>query len=249
MTLKPRNRIYCPSHLSLAATVEFDDHDKVHYLASVLRSKVGDAFALFNQNDGEWLGNIVEILKKKITLRINKFLRPSTPAPTLTLIFAPIKNPNASFYMQKAVELGCSSIWPIITKFTVVRSVAADKLKQTALDAVEQSGRFSLPTIIEALTFKYCLSQLSQFDFVYFCDERALSENLFLKILLKTKPGTNDAIIIGPEGGFSEEERQLLLSNKNCIGVSLGTGILRAETAMITALSLHQQCYMRNDKH
>ncbi len=239
---KCRNRIYLKNSLKLGLVIELSEYH-FKYLIKVLRLKPNDYVCVFNQLDGEWIAQIQSVDKKTALIKVCEFMRePPKVTTSLTLIFAPIKNPHASFYVQKATELGVNRIIPVMTTRTIVRDLKIDKLEQVAIEAAEQCNRISIPSI-EPMILLADLARLT-FGKILFCDEREHEMNILEAIL--TEPTVNDAILIGPEGGFNDEERSYLLSLSNSIAVSLGTNILRAETAMITALSAYMLALKHN---
>ncbi|MDF3047950.1 MAG: hypothetical protein K0R73_1068 [Candidatus Midichloriaceae bacterium] len=233
---KFQNRIYLKEKISKNLSIQLDDYH-YRYLSKVLRMKDGDSIAVFNEADGQWHAEIKNVDKRTAYLLICEFLEHPRATPKLTLFFAPVKNPNTSFYIQKATELGVSDIVPIITKRTIVRSLNLEKSRLVALEATEQSERFYTPKIHEAITLKQ-IDQLS-INKIFFCDE-AVTEisNTSIQMIAGAKT-SNDAIIIGPEGGFDNEERAYLRSLPNVVPISLGENILRAETAMIASLAIY----------
>ena len=235
------NRIYCLQSLELGATIDFDG-DIHNYLVKVLRCKVGSKVKVFNAEHGEWLAEVTNVSKKSLTISLLELLKkpPKRQQPTnLTLIFAPVKNPNPSFYIQKATELGATKIVPVITSRTVVRNLNTDKLTKVAIEATEQSERLAVPQIHGEMSLLDLKDKLNITGTIFFFDEDEQNNN-FLKILTTSFDFNDDAILIGPEGGFSDDERATLRTLPNIKSVSLGRNILRAETAMIAALSVYE---------
>lgn len=231
---KYKNRIYLKSSLDLNSTVQLSEYH-FNYLIKVLRLKAGDEICVFNEL-GQWLAQIQDVSKREAYIKIYEFLNAAPKHDArLTLLFAPVKNPNASFYVQKATELGVDAIIPILTKRTIVRTLKSDKLEQVAIEAAEQCERFSVPQILPMMG----IMDIEKLELgrIFFCDERGGAAGI-LDAIAKHKTN-NDAVLIGPEGGFDEEERSYLLSLPNVVPVSLGDNILRAETAMIAALAAY----------
>lgn len=234
MAKKPRNRLYIPSPLVTGASIELSD-EQFNYLIKVLRLKTGYEVAVFNEA-GEWLAHIGEIYKKSASITVSEKITEPRHCKPLTLLFAPVKHPNPSFYVQKATELGVTQIIPIITERTIVRSVNDDKLALIAIEASEQSERFEIPTVSHSIQLMEAIHSIAC-DRILFCDEAEQSRSLLSEIT--EHQFSHDAILIGPEGGFSEEERAALKANPKVVAVSISKNILRAETAMITALGVY----------
>jgi 16S rRNA (uracil1498-N3)-methyltransferase len=217
----------------------------------VLRHGIGDEVHVFNGRDGEWSCMIDTIAGRAVTLRAGTQRRVQlATASDLTLAFSPLKKTRTDFTVEKATELGVSIIQPVITARTQTTRVRADRLQKIALEAAEQTERLDLPIVEEPLTLDALLDGLGDQDALYFCDEagddseekwggetgRALP---FRHVLETARPGAA-IILIGPEGGFTPEERAQLRARENVKPVTLGKNILRAETAAISALTLYQ---------
>ncbi len=231
--MSAEKRIYLESKINHNAIIELSSYH-FNYLIKVMRLKIGDRICVFNQLDGEWLAEVNSIDKKTISIRVCEFLRFTPPEDkNLTLIFAPVKNPSSSFYVQKATELGVDAIVPVLTRRTIVRTLKSDRLEQVAIEAAEQCARISIPKIRPMISL-VDINTIAAGK-IFFCDEKREAEGIIAAI---TKHKTsNDAILIGPEGGFDEDERLYLNSLPNVIPVNLGKNILRAETAMIVAIA------------
>jgi 16S rRNA (uracil1498-N3)-methyltransferase len=218
------------------------DREQSHYLANVMRKKVGDPVALFNGRDGEWACEIAEVQKRLVLVRVTEKIKDQVTEPQLTLAFAPIKKARIDFMAQKATELGVAHLQPIYTRRTIVDRVKTDRLHANAVEAAEQCERLTVPTIAEPIKLEAYLASLPDDQMIMFCDEdksgksahQALAE---LPADQKLRPW---AIIIGPEGGFDDSERDLIRKNPNTIVVALGPRILRADTAAMAAISLWQ---------
>ena len=216
--------------------------DQMHYLLHVLRLGVGAPIAVFNGVDGEYLATIIEAVKKRCAISIKVRLRPQIQCRDLWLLFAPVKKARLDFVAQKASELGVRVIWPVKTDFCQISRVNDDRLAANAIEAAEQTERLD---IAETKPFSSLLTALRHFEnerLLIWCDE-ASAGHPALNIstaLANAPPHEKAAVLIGPEGGFSESERTHLQSRVNCLKVSLGPRILRADTAAISALSCYQ---------
>ena len=216
--------------------------DQMHYLLHVLRLGDGAPIAVFNGVDGEYLATITEAVKKRCSISIRVRLRPQIQCHDLWLLFAPVKKARLDFIAQKASELGVRVIWPVKTDFCQISRVNDDRLAANAIEAAEQTERLD---IAETKPFSRLLTALRHFEnerLLIWCDEASAGHPaLNISTALATAPPHEKAaVLIGPEGGFSESERTHLQSRVNCLKVSLGPRILRADTAAISALSCYQ---------
>lgn len=219
-------RLYISQTLEASQIIQLDK-DQRHYLEKVLRFQPGDYFAGFNQRDGEW-----KILFKKPDYVCMEKLRAPSPTPTSWLAFAPLKNDPMNFLIEKATELGVTNFQPILTDRTNSHRINLEKLTKNACEAAQQCERFDIPHVHEPLPLKNFIKKLPQGIHWYASMERS-EENLSG---LEFPAG----FIIGPEGGWSPEERIILEQNTTLI--SLGKNILRAETAAIVSLSAKIFC-------
>jgi 16S rRNA (uracil1498-N3)-methyltransferase len=217
------------------------DKDQSHYLANVMRVKIGTPVALFNGSDGEWACEIDVIEKRAVTLKVTTQTRAQTPEPDVWLVFAPIKKARIDFMAQKATELGASHLLPIYTRRTIVDRVKIDRLHANAAEAAEQCERVTVPTIGEPVKFTQLMKNWPEERHIMFCDETLSGEAAHEALKkLSAPPKKPWAIFIGPEGGFDDSERDLLKAHPSTVAVSLGPRVLRADTAAMAALSLWQ---------
>ena len=207
------------------------DKSQSHYLTKVMRLKKNDIFSLFNKT-GEWEAKILNITKDFVEFKSTKQLRQKENVQELWLAFSPIKSNYQNFMIQKATELGVSKFLPIIFDRTIVRKINKDRLEKIVIEACEQSNRISIPSIEKAQNLKSFLNSNSMN--LIFTDLN--SDN---KKIEKTKFSDKPiCIIIGPEGDFSEHERQEILSFKGVQALKINDNILRSETAVISAISI-----------
>jgi len=206
---------------------------QAHYLGTVMRQGVGDQLRLFNGTEGEWLARIAAIRKDKATLTVESELRPQAPEPDLWLAFAPLKRDATDFVVQKATELGASALLPVFTERTNTARVNLDRLRATAVEATEQCERLTVPEIHPPVPLATLLANWPRNRALFVAMERDETTPL----LPTDGPA---ALLVGPEGGFSTQDRVLMEKTVACIGVSLGPRILRAETAAIVGLALLQ---------
>ena len=207
------------------------DKSQSHYLTKVMRLKKNDIFSLFNKT-GEWEAKILNITKDFVEFKSTKQLRQKENVQELWLAFSPIKSNYQNFMIQKATELGVSKFLPIIFDRTIVRKINKDRLEKIVIEACEQSNLISIPSIEKAQNLKSFLNSNSMN--LIFTDLN--SDN---KKIEKTKFSDKPiCIIIGPEGDFSEHERQEILSFKGVQALKINDNILRSETAVISAISI-----------
>jgi len=223
-------RLFFKESLSLNLTAKLDKSQS-HYVNKVMRIKVGEVFSLFN-NSGEWEAKILTISKSIVEFNITKQLRQKENVKELWLAFSPIKSNYFNFMIQKATELGVTKFIPIIFDRTIVRKINKERLEKVIIEAAEQSNRINVPSIEEPQSLKDFLSN-EKMDLI-FTDLNSQNK----KIDLDKLTNNPTCVIIGPEGDFSEEEREKILSFKGVQPIKINENILRSETAVISALSI-----------
>lgn len=219
------------------------DPDQSHYLSKVMRCRQDDILSVFNPINGEWQAAITQLEKKTVSITLAHCTRPANDEQLrdVGLIYTPVKYASTAFIAAKATELGVTSIQPVITERAIVRKVQTDKLHHNAIEAAEQCERLSVPDVKEAVGLHALLADYPLHRCLLFCNE-ARDNAPLLDALHSINPKNQQGIdvLIGPEGGFSPAERQLLLSQDYVIPVSIGERVLKADTAMIVALALVQ---------
>ena len=230
-------RLYVEADLAAGAEIAADKA-QAHYLLNVLRLKTGGAILLFNGRDGEWRARIATAGKKSCALLPEERTRAQTSAPDLHYLFAPLKQARLDYMVQKAVEMGAGRLSPVITEFTQVRRVNLQRMRANAIEAAEQCGILAIPEIDEPKPLAERLSDWPSDRHLIFCDEAAPTANP--ADALKALHRAPAAVLIGPEAGFSEAERSVLLARSGVTVLSLGPRILRADTAAVAALALAQ---------
>ena len=223
-------RLFFSNTLSANMTDKLDKPQS-HYLTKVMRIKRNDFFSLFNSY-GEWEAKVLEILKGIVQFKIIKQIRSKESSKEIWLAFSPIKSNYQNFMIQKATELGVTKFLPIIFNRTVVRKINKERLEKIVIEASEQSNRLNVPLIEKAQNLKNFL-KLNSMDLI-FTDLNSDNKKID-KSKLTNKP---ICIIIGPEGDFSETEREEILSFKNVQALKINENILRSETAVISAISI-----------
>jgi 16S rRNA (uracil1498-N3)-methyltransferase len=201
-----------------------------------MRKRIGDSVLIFDGINGEWIASIKEISKKKGMLFCINQTKPQILPPDLWLYFSPLKKVRTDFIIEKATELGVGKIIPVRTEHTNADRISIDRLRAHAREAAEQCGGTYIPKIVELQKLNEVLNNFPMDRKILFCDEELKQSEVKLKNLEKGKW----AILIGPEGGFSEIERNHLRGLKFTHSISLGPRILRADTAVVTAISLWQ---------
>ncbi len=231
-------RLFVDAALAPGETIALE-RSQSNYLGNVLRLSAGGTILAFNGRDGEWEASILG-RKRPDSLNIVAQTRPQDRLPDLAYVFAPLKHARLDYMVQKAVEMGASSLQPVLTRFTQVARVNGERMRANVIEAAEQCGILSLATVTEPVTLDRYLSQRDGERLLVFCDEAAGTSNP-LKAL-QSGPTVSDGIdvLIGPEGGFAEEERAILLQQPRTLRLSLGPRILRADTAAVAALALVQ---------
>jgi len=212
--------------------------EQAHYLTNVMRQGVGDAILVFNGRDGEWRARLTRVGKREVSARVEACTAPQRNPPDLWLIFAPIKKTRTDFIVEKAAELGAARICPVQTAHTNAERIRVDRLQAHAVEAAEQCGGTYVPQVTALERLDRLLDAWPAGRRVMFCDEgRAGASTVLGDLHGQAGPW---AILIGPEGGFSQAERDRLTQLPGAVPVSLGPRILRADTAAVAALALWQ---------
>ena len=228
-------RLFVDHTLGEAQSVPLNK-DQAHYIFSVMRKSIGETILIFDGNNGEWKASIEEISKKSGVLFCIKQTKPQIMPPDLWLFFSPLKKVRTDFIVEKATELGVAKIIPVQTEHTNADRVNLSRLSAHAIEAAEQCGGIYIPKIEELQKINEVLENFPLDRRLLFCDEKLQASEVNLENLKKGKW----AILVGPEGGFSEIERNYLKGLKFTFSISLGPRILRADTAAVTAISLWQ---------
>ena len=215
----------------LADLIDKLDKPQSHYLTKVMRVKENEVFSLFNKN-GEWETKILGISKSIVEFKVTKQLRQKESTKELWLAFSPIKSNFQNFMIQKATELGVTKFLPIIFERTIVRKINKERLEKIVIEASEQSNRLNVPIIEESQNLNNFL-KTDSIDLIF--TDLNSNNNKIDKSKLTNKPV---CIIIGPEGDFSEAEREKILSFKGVQPIKINENILRSETAVISAISI-----------
>jgi 16S rRNA (uracil1498-N3)-methyltransferase len=214
------------------------ERNQSNYLGNVLRLSAGETILVFNGRDGEWQAQI-EGRKRPDNLTIVARTRPQDRLPDIVYVFAPLKHARLDYMVQKAVEMGASMLQPVLTRHTQVSRVNSERMRANVIEAAEQCGILSLANVAEPVALERYLDTREAGRLLVFCDEASDVKNP-VEALRQVSAAEGIDILIGPEGGFAEEERALLLRQPRTLRLSLGPRILRADTAGVAALALVQ---------
>ena len=230
-------RLYIKEPLAQNKIITLDE-EQTHYLKNVIRATQNTPIQCFDNQTGEFSATLISLEKKQGQIQITHQLKKYTPCPDIWLLFAPLKKDKTDFVIEKATELGCRKIQPVITQYTMTKNIRLERYIAQSIEAAEQCRRTDLPEISASKELKEILRTWDKERPLFFMDESLQSKN-FLTIL-KENPSNKAALLIGPEGGFSNEEQETLRSLTFAKGATLGPRILRAETAVAAALSCWQ---------
>lgn len=245
----PEPRLLIDEPLRPGAEIALDEGQARH-VGTVLRLDVGDALRPFNARDGEWRARVSAKSKRGMSVVVEVLLREARATPDLDLLFAPVKRHATDLIVEKATELGVRRIRPVVTQRTIAETVRVDRLQSIAREAAEQTERFDAPEVVDATSLARALDGWDVGRPLIFADESGDEDGKawggetgrakpIAEALLSVK-AERLALLVGPEGGFTPEERRMLRNLPYVVPVSLGPRILRAETAVIAALSVIQ---------
>ena len=233
---KSKTRLFIEKQISENLMIYIKEKQH-HFLKNVLRIKLNDVINVFDGVTGEWRSQVISISKDKTALKIEKKIREPETQPDIWLIFAPIKLFRLNIIIQKATELGVSMLIPCKTEFSNFDKLNYKNLELNAIEAAQQSERLDVPKIGKIINLDKIIKELPDDRALVFCDE---SDSNLPSIYDEMRSNLNNyskwSVIIGPEGGFSNEERELIKKQKNVLRVTLGSRILRSDTAAISSL-------------
>ena len=233
---KSKTRLFIEKKLSLNMMIVIKDKQH-HFLKNVLRCKIGDEISLFDSQTGEWKSRINLINRDNTVLQILKKHRDLKKESDIWLIFSPIKQHRLNIILQKATELGVSKIIPCITNYTDNNFLNFKSLNLNIIEAAEQCNRLTIPILEKKITLDKFLSQYPNDRALIFCNEKYDSNESMYSSIVKIKNNFSKwTLLVGPEGGFSEEEITKINKISNIISISLGKRILRSDTAITAAL-------------
>lgn len=234
--MKTTPRLFLDAALSGGAELPLA-REQAHYLTSVLRLKPGDAVRAFNGRDGEWLAYMADAGKKAASLRIEKKTADAKPPPDIDYLFAPLKHARLDYMVQKATELGARRLRPVITERTIAARVNLERMRANAIEAAEQCNLVHVPEVWEPQKLGAALRDWPDERTLIYCDEMLGAGHPSAALAGLTQPA---AVLVGPEGGFTPEEKRMLSALPFVRAISLGPRIMRADTAAIAALTIVQ---------
>jgi 16S rRNA (uracil1498-N3)-methyltransferase len=228
-------RLLVEGDLAAGSTLELSE-SQTHYLTTVLRLRPGAGVLVFNGRDGEWAASLADVRKRSATLRVEHQTRTQEGGPDIDYLFAPLKRSRLDYMVQKATELGVRCLRPVITERTIAERVNVDRMVANVIEAAEQCGILRVPEVLPPLRLQDILSEWDAARRLIFCDEHHRTSDP-IETLGMLSPGPL-AVLIGPEGGFTNGERERLLAHTFVVPISLGPRIMRADTAAVAVLAL-----------
>jgi 16S rRNA (uracil1498-N3)-methyltransferase len=228
-------RVYLAADLAAGVAIPCT-REQTNYLRNVLRLGTGDLVLVFNGRDGEWQAQLSADGRRDASLVPMRQTRPQQAATDLHYLFAPLKHARLDYMVQKATEMGAARLAPVLTERTVPNRVNLDRMRANAIEAAEQCGILTIPEVAEPRRLEAVLSDWDAGRTLIFCDESAASKDPIAA--LASAAARPVAVLIGPEGGFADSERDMLLAKSFVVPLSLGPRIMRADTAAVAALAL-----------
>ena len=228
-------RLFCEDTLGVGGEIILEK-DQTHYLKNVMRCKINDRVIVFDNTTGEYVAKIINIHKKFVNIQILEKTKPRYVPGDVWLIFCPLKKTRTDFLIEKCTELGLRKFLPTLSDKTQTKKISVDRLKKNIVEAVEQCGGTFIPEITPVSPLSKIIEELPEDRMIIFCDESLENKNISESLLSVNSEKVT--LLVGPEGGFSDSERNLLRTKRNVLPVSLGNRILRAETAAVIALTM-----------
>jgi 16S rRNA (uracil1498-N3)-methyltransferase len=230
-------RLFVRHDLAAGAALTLDEGQS-RYLGAVMRLAAGDELAVFNGRDGEWRARVDQVGKRAVTLQVEAQARPQARGPDLDLVVALVKRARLETIVEKAAELGAARVRLVITERTNADHTRVERLQAIAVEAAEQTGRLDVPQVLAPEKLDRLIAGWDASRRLLFCDEAGDAKPAL--DALRDAPAGAWAVLIGPEGGFSPKEREVLRAQAFTTPATLGPRILRADTAAISALTLWQ---------
>ncbi len=228
-------RLFCEVTLTVGEKINLEA-EQSHYLKNVMRCKINEKILVFDNYSGEYAAEIVSIHKRSIDIEILEKTKPRCIPGDVWLIFCPLKKTRTDFLIEKSTEMGLRKFLPTFSNKTQTKTLSLNRSRKNIVEAVEQCGGTFIPEMLPISSLAEVIEELPEDRLLIFCDESLESRNIN-ECLLLDRP-EKVAILVGPEGGFSDSEKKLLRAKKNILPVSLGNRILRAETAAVVALTM-----------
>lgn len=235
------HRLHVPADLAPEAVVPLEP-GALNYLLNVLRMDEGARLLVFNGRDGEWEATVRRPTRKTAVLALQRQTRLQEPAGRIRYAFAPLKSARLDYLVQKAVEMGAARLTPVLTQRTQLHRLKDERLQANIIEAAEQCGILALPVLEPEIRLDRFLATLPPDEILVFCDEDAEIANPVVALRQK-QPMAGITVLVGPEGGFTEDERARALAHPGLLRLSLGPRILRADTAAVAVLTLVQSVY------
>lgn len=229
-------RLFVASDLSDGQHVACSS-EQANYLRNVMRLVSGAPLLVFNGRDGEWRAQLQLKGKRDAALVIGAQVRGQTGGPDIDYLFAPLKRSRLDYVVQKATEMGVARLRPIITERTIAERINLERMRSNVIEAAEQCGVLRVPDVLQPVKLMGLLSNWERGRAIVFCDEASIEHNP-LDALRRIPRGTPLAVLIGPEGGFSDGERAAVMATGAAHAIGLGPRIMRADTAAVAALAL-----------
>lgn len=233
---KTTPRLHLEAELSAGHDIALP-REQGHYLAHVLRLAPGDAVEVFNGQQGAWRAYLTEAGKKAVSIRCERRISDVTPPPDIDYLFAPLKHARLDYMVQKATELGVRRLRPVMTARTIAERVNLERMKANAIEAAEQCNLVFVPEVLDPVPLAKAIAEWNPERRLIFCDETTGRTN---PLPVLSGLATPAAVLVGPEGGFTDDERRLLRAQPFVTAISLGPRILRADTVAIAALAVVQ---------
>jgi 16S rRNA (uracil1498-N3)-methyltransferase len=230
-------RLFVAAPLASGARIALDQA-QANYLVHVLRHRPGDGVLVFNGRDGEWRATLAVEGRKRAALEVAEQTRAQPTPGDLHYLFAPLKHARLDYMVQKAVEMGATRLQPVRTQHTQAQRVNLERMRGNAVEAAEQCGILALPEIGEPVGLADAIAAVEPSRLLVFCDEEAEVRDPVAALASARPPEGKLAVLVGPEGGFTDDERAAVMKLPRVVRLALGPRILRADTAAVAALAL-----------
>jgi 16S rRNA (uracil1498-N3)-methyltransferase len=235
LSYKAKIRLYVKAKLKVNKEIQIEKKQH-HYLTNVMRRKIGDILLIFNEIDGEFISKIINISKKNIIIKLLQKIKEPEKNIDIWVVFAPVKKNSTDLIVQKATELGASCLIPVVTERTITRNINLKRMEEIVIEASEQCERITIPEIKPIQKLDDLIYEWNQSRKIFYGDETVRNQKEKKRIKKKDLCHRSGAILIGPEGGFSENEISFLKSKEFVIPINLGPRILRSDTAVVSGL-------------
>ena len=235
LSYKAKIRLYVKGKLEVHQEIKIQSK-QLHYLTNVMRRKRDDILSIFNEVDGEFIGKIINDSKRNLTIKLLQKIKDPEKKVDIWVIFAPVKKSSTDFIIQKATELGASCLLPVITERTITKNINLKRMQEIVIEASEQSERITIPEIKPIQKLADVICSWNKNRKIFYGDETERNQKEERCFNHQTLFNPSGAILIGPEGGFSQNEISFLKSKEFVVPINLGPRILRSETAVISGL-------------